>query len=38
MGSTRVLQQQPQCLPRVLALFLGKRGMGHPDEVPPLPC
>ncbi len=28
----RVLQQQPACLPRVLALFLGDRGMGHPDE------
>ncbi|KAK9827309.1 hypothetical protein WJX81_002974 [Elliptochloris bilobata] len=27
----RVLQQQPACLPRVLALFLGSRGMGHPD-------
>lgn len=29
----RVLQQNAQYLPRVLEVFLGSTGMGHPDKV-----
>eukprot|EP00884_Botryococcus_braunii_P015515 jgi/Botrbrau1/2647/Bobra.0203s0001.1 len=29
----RVLQQEPQYIPTVLAAFLGPRGMAHPDSV-----
>jgi exportin-T len=32
----RVLQQDTQYLPNVLAAFLGNRGMAHPDAVTPL--
>ena len=29
----RVMQQNQECIPNVLALFLGDTGIGHPDEV-----
>lgn len=29
----RVMQQNQQYIPQVLAVFLGESGMGHPDEV-----
>ena len=35
MRYARVLQSEPgqACLPRVLGIFLGSCGIGHPDEV-----
>lgn len=30
---SRVLQQNTQCLPKVLEVFLGDKGIGHPDKV-----
>ncbi len=29
----RVMQQNQEYIPNVLAVFLGDSGMGHPDEV-----
>ena len=27
------MQQNQECIPNVLAVFLGDAGIGHPDEV-----
>lgn len=33
MRVCRVMQQNQEYIPNVLAVFLGNAGMGHPDEV-----